>query len=336
MASPQKNARVLEALDASSRFAKNDLNDLRLGDVLQLNETAFTLDELKSRLTTLRAQSFTLVGYPDDDGIHANGGRPGAKLGPARIRHFFSRLTPPAFIANRDNPAIFDLGNVPIADDLATRHQVARSVADQVHRQNIRPISFGGGHDYGFPDAAAFCQSVLARGERPLVINFDAHLDVRPMNHGITSGTPFFRLLEEFPDIDFVEVGLQSQCNSHTHLEWLKSRGGRYSFEEERHQTKESLTRVLQRETSNFNVAGRRPLFLSVDIDAFSSAIAPGASQSWPTGFQATDFFDCFSWCLKTFDVRGLGIYEVSPPLDVDDRTARLAALIAHRFVFQL
>jgi formiminoglutamase len=340
MAVPLENSKLLEAVENASRFSKGDPGDCRIGDVLQFNETASSLPELERRLQQLPANSFTIVGYPDDEGIHANGGRVGAKLGPARIRHFFSRMTPPAFSQTIDAssaiPTLLDLGNVPTRDDLATRHQIARSVADQVHKKETRAISFGGGHDYGFPDAAAFCGAALARGQRPLVINFDAHLDVRPMNHGITSGTPFFRLLEAYPDIDFIELGLQSQCNSIHHLNWLKSRGGQFSFEEQRHASGETLTQVLQRQTANLKNDPTRPVFLSVDIDGFSSAVAPGASQSWPTGFLPSEFFDCFSWSLKTFDVRGLGIYEVSPPLDIDDLTARLAALIAHRFVFQL
>ncbi|CAN5528968.1 formimidoylglutamase [soil metagenome] len=326
---------VLEATDVETRFTKNDFSDVRLGDVLQFNDSSHSLSQLKSLLSRLPQSGFTLVGYPDDAGIQANGGRIGAKLGPSRIRHFFSRMTPPAFGPAHNIPALLDLGNVPLVKDLATRHEFARAIADEVHQHRARAISFGGGHDYGFPDAAAFCRSTIDRGERPLVINFDAHLDVRPLNNGITSGTPFFRLLEEFPQIDFLELGLQGQCNSRAHVEWLKSRGGRISFEEERHAANESLTQVLSRETATFKNDRRRVAFLSVDIDAFSSAVAPGASQSWPTGFEPTDFFNCFSWCLKSFDVRGVGIYEVSPPLDLDDRTSRLAALIAHRFVFQ-
>jgi formiminoglutamase len=38
---------------------------------------------------------------------------------------------------------------------------------------------------------------------------------------------------------------------------------------------------------------------------------------------------------LKTqFQLAGLGIYEVSPPLDVVQMTSKLAAILVHRFAF--
>jgi hypothetical protein len=60
----------------------------------------------------------------------------------------------------------------------------------------------------------------------------------------------------------------------------------------------------------------------------------PGCSQSWTTGLFTKDFMTSLSWLIANFDVRGLGIYEVSPPLDQDNRTSKLAALIAHKFIF--
>lgn len=334
---------LLQGVDPQLLFSKSDPLDMRLGDIVKIPRSPqsrpdllATLEEISGEIT----RGIAITGYPDDEGIAKNGGRVGAKGAPTRIRNFFYRMTPPAFLPHTSScegsAKIYDFGDLDAASsDLGERHRIARLIATEFHRSGMSVLSFGGGHDYGFPDAAAYCETATARGERPLVINFDAHLDVRPMTHGITSGTPFFRLLEEFPEIDFVELGLQSQCNSKSHVDWLIERGGLISFEEERRAAGLSLTETLQRLLGDRALA-RRSAFLSVDIDAFSSCVAPGASQSWPTGFDPHDFFTCFSWCLGRFDVRGTGIYEVSPALDVDDRTSRLAALIAHRFVFQL
>jgi arginase family enzyme len=80
-------------------------------------------------------------------------------------------------------------------------------------------------------------------------------------------------------------------------------------------------------------IVSPRPCFLSVDIDAFDSSYAPGASQSWPTGLTPREFFPFMDLLLHRLDVRSLGIYEVSPPLDVASATSKLGALIVHRFV---
>jgi formiminoglutamase len=326
---------MLNPIKKDLLFSRQDPADPRLGDFVKIGSLA----ELEG-LTKLNRVA--IAGYPDDAGIKLNGGRVGASLGPSRIRSFLYRMTPPAFLeANDANHGtendIFDLGdlNSEIVTSLADRHAFARSSALKVLESGSKLITLGGGHDYGFPDAAAFCEHALNHGQRPLVINYDAHLDVRPIDRGLTSGTPFFRLLEEFPEIDFIELGLQSQCNSRQHLKWAQDRGALCSFEEARLAEGLSLAETLQRFLGE-TALRRRPAFLSIDIDGFSSSVAPGASQSWPTGFQTADFFDSLSWCLSRLYVQSIGIYEVSPPLDVDDRTSRLAALIAHRFMFQL
>lgn len=325
---------LLNPIDSKLLFTKNDPRDVRLGDLAKLPPSFRNISELQATLEEVSSSAFVITGYPDDEGISKNGGRIGAAEAPDRIRNYLYRMTPPAFATGK--PTIYDLGNLkPEGRDLAKRHDIARDIAKTVHDGDHRTLAFGGGHDYGFPDAAAYCAWARARNEKPLVINFDAHLDVRPLDHGITSGTPFFRLLEEFPETDFVEIGLQAQCNSTAHVEWLKSKGGLVSFEEERHARGETLTETLARLLGD-KALKSRSAFLSIDIDAFTSAVAPGASQSWPTGFDTKDFFSSFTWCLGRFDVRGLGVYEVSPRLDIDDRTSRLAALIAYRFVFQL
>lgn len=325
---------MLQPIPKELLFSRNDPNDLRLGDLATIG-TATELHDLSNA----KHPPIAILGYPDDAGIKLNGGRVGASLAPRTIRQYLYKMTPPAFLGldSKEHTRIVDLGDLDCAkiDSLGDRHETARKMAGDALNAKARLISFGGGHDYGFSDASAFCEKVISEGEKPLVINFDAHLDVRPTDRGLTSGTPFYRLLEKFNDIDFVELGLQGQCNSREHLLWAEERGALCSFEEDRNLEGASLTATLQRFLGDSAIR-RRPAFLSIDIDGFSSAIAPGASQSWPTGFQAQDFFDVFSWCLSRLDVKSIGIYEVSPPLDVDDRTSRLAALIAHRFMFQL
>ena len=58
-----------------------------------------------------------------------------------------------------------------------------------------------------------------------------------------------------------------------------------------------------------------------------------GCSQSWPTGFTPNELLPLFDLIYKNTDVRVLGLYEVSPPLDQDGRTAKLAAQIIYQFL---
>lgn len=323
--------------DSSLLFSRGDKNDVRLGDIGRIAPELKTAADADALFTELASPHVVILGYPDDDGIKANGGRPGAKEAPDRIRKYLYRMTPPAlFPTLSPPPAIIDGGNLDGSGlTLAARHSAAEALVGAALRGGHRIVSLGGGHDYGYPDAVVYARHAQEHGIRPLIINFDAHLDVRSDQNGINSGTPFYRLIQAVPDAEVIAIGLQAQCNSRQHRDWLTEHGGSCCFEEERQNTGRSLVEALL-ETLGDRALKRQPIFISIDIDAFSSAVAPGASQSWPTGFSPDAFFEAFNWLLARFDVAHIGLYEVSPPLDIDDRTSRLAALIAYRFMFQL
>lgn len=274
---------------------------------------------------------FALAGYPDDEGISLNGGRPGASEAPNVIRRMLSKMTPPHL--DVPSPLIEDWGNLSTEIPLKQRHEEVFKAATQSYNENRKWIGLGGGHDYGYPDCAAFVECFKSESTKPLVINIDAHLDVRPLTQGLSSGTPFFRLLESHSGFDFLEIGIQSQCNSLHHLNWLKSKGGRYLNWETIEDSSQSLSQLVKQTLGDW-LQVNRPCFLSVDIDAFSSSYAMGCSQSWPTGLEPGQFFPLLGRLSDIFDIKGLGIYEVSPPLDLDHRTSKLAALILHRFLF--
>jgi len=305
--------------DPQAFFSRQDPDDPRLGEMVR---------PIQSASEASGPRAFVVGGYPDDEGIRLNGGRPGAAQAPAVIRRAFYKMTP-ALQEARDF-SLYDFGDLSTTVSLGERHAAGAEACHQVLNQGARWIGLGGGHDYGFAEADGFLRA--CKGARPLVINFDAHFDVRPVTKGLSSGTPFFRMLSSGVDLDFAELGIQSQCNSKTHLKWLEDRGARVLTMEDVEASGESFETCAVRLLGDW-ILRPRPCFISVDIDAFSSAVAPGCSQSWATGFMPQEFFPLFDLLLRRLDVRALGIYETSPPLDVDDRTSKLAALIMHRYV---
>ncbi len=313
-------------------FSKRDPDDPRLGDWVKT----------QAQEEHLSKTSFFIAGFPDDEGIFHNGGRTGAAEGPDAIRNRLYRMTPPPFGDFDSNTfQMIDVGNLnTTGHTLEQRHRWASKKALETLNQSksARWIGLGGGHDYGFPDGEAFLENSLKESPlKPVVINFDAHLDVRPLKEGriITSGTPFFRLLEKYhTKFDFLEVGLQPYCNSKTHFQWLKDKGGQaLSMESLRSHPAPWIDQITQT-LGGVSFLKKRPCFLSIDIDAFSSAIAPGCSQSWPGGMTPNEFFPTFKALCNIFSVKVLGIYEVSPPLDQDEQTAKLAAEIIYHYMF--
>ena len=303
-------------------FTKNDPLDPRLGEIVQ----AKTPDQIVVN------NGICIFGYPDDDGIKLNGGRIGAAVAPAKIRESLYKMTPP--VADAEKFHFFEMGDLKIEGDLASRHETAKGFALELYRKQQRLVTFGGGHDYGYPDAAAFVEYHKNQGLKPVVINLDAHLDVRPTTNGFNSGTPFYRLLNDYhDDFIFVEIGIQPQCNSIFHKNWAKERGA-YIFDLADLVDGKKMIDLFQAQPLQ-NLSTNTPVFLSFDIDALTSSEAGGCSQSWATGLNIQDYFNFFNALKKKSDLRGLGIYEVSPPLDTDNRTSKIAALVAYQFLFQ-
>ncbi len=314
---------IFKKTDAKLFFKSQKSNDLRLGEkVIALDYNFFEMQKDQK-------DYFLIAGYPDDEGIKNNSGRLGAALAPYKIREFFYKMTPAAQMK-------FDLGDLGDLEiqkfELEMRHEKAKEIATQALKNNYKWIALGGGHDYAFADVSAFIETCE---DRPLIINFDAHLDVRSTENGINSGTPFFRILEKYQEIDLVQIGIQAQCNSLAHFDYSREHQVEVLKYDDFRLSGENLSSYCIKRLSHL-ITKRRKCFLSIDIDGFSSAYAPGCSQSFATGFQIDEFFQLTSILNKRLDVRGIGIYECSPPLDQDNQTSKLAALIMHKFVFAI
>lgn len=294
-------------------FSKYDPSDMRLGDMSE-----FAIDN---------ADLF-IMGYPDDEGIKLNSGRVGAALAPDIIRKYFYRMTP--HVLSSQNMKISDVGNLETENhSLENKHESARENSYLLSRSKKRFIALGSGHDYGYSDSAGFAKASLERGMKPLVINIDAHLDVRPTDKGPHSGTPFRRLLEALKGkVEFVEIGIQPHCNSKDHLTWAKEQGARvYMLDDV---LKKNLFKILAQDLNLKN----REVFLSIDMDGLNSAEAPGCSSVYTSGLNSLQIFNFIKELRSASKHMSMGIYEVSPALDVDDRTSKLAALMMFHFLY--
>ncbi|MCS6838538.1 MAG: arginase family protein [Bdellovibrionaceae bacterium] len=279
------------------------------------------------------AYPLVLGGFPTHQGVLANGGRGGSGMAPDSIRRFLYLLTPDP--RRSYVPHIMDWGNAPIAGicDPNVVDQEALKWCSQLVRGQGQfggtSIILGGGHELGYSTLLPF----LERQDEDscLIVHVDAHLDVRPFDRIVHSGNPFFRLFHMNPKwaTRTLAWGIQPYSCSDHHYRWLTQRGTRVIFRDE-------IEGFWGDPWWNNGIKDGKPwdIYLSVDVDVFSQAVAPGCSAPQGLGVELTEFFQLLSLLKKRGRLKWLGFFEGSPPLDLPHLpTQRLIAQLILKIV---
>lgn len=296
-------ASTLTPPDPELFFRKGDPNDLRLGELVARDPAAYP------------AAAVAILGCPTDEGVRRNGGRPGAAEGPAAIRRCLYRLG----VAGLEGLAIVDLGDTAPGPDLEATHARHRATVARVIGDGKRLITLGGGNDVAYPDVAG-----LADAAPPvLAINVDAHYDVRadsPRN----SGTPYRQLLEggHVAPGAFAVLGAQPFANSPVYTAYLAGLGAQViTLREARLRGLVATARGLLADSHEGSV------FWGLDMDVVCAAEAPGVSAPNPLGMSGDELCALAELAGADPRTRLVELSELSPRHDIDQRTARLAAV---------
>lgn len=261
------------------------------------------------------------VGYASDLGVRANGGRAGAAEGPKRLRARMSSFPVVAGVA------LVDCGDI-VAGATVLETQEALAVAvERIVRAGALPLILGGGHDQAF---GHFLGVARASGTAPACVNFDAHLDLRPIPAaGPNSGTPFTQAWEwcrsRGAPFRYTALGVQRLGN--TDLLFTRAEHAAATVVDADGFALDMIDVVMEAVNDSVDEA---EICLSVDLDVFAAAYAPGVSAPVAMGIAPDAAFRrVFRGILASGYVRGVELAELCPAFDVDDRTARLGAAIA-------
>ncbi len=277
-------------------YTRGDRHDPRMGDVTVMP----TLRKFEKA-----EWDVAIIGFADDRGVVLNQGRPGAAQGPDKIREFFYKTVA------HDGMRIADLGNLALSRDLDADHALATEAIVLALSRAGRVALLGGGHDWGFSPIAALMQA-----GRTGFINIDAHLDVRAseVHH---SGTSYWRALESgVRGEDALWFGVQPSATSLFHREYALAKGGCV--------IERDLKQALLAAGTIFGEC--EMVDVSLDMDVFAMSSAPGVSAPQPSGLPVSAVVQFLEGTLASPKARTFGIYELCPPHDVEDMTARLAA----------
>ena len=265
--------------------------------------------------------TIALLGYAVEAGVIRNGGRSGAKDGPDSIRKMLGPL------ANHLNETalVYDYGNIVVEDDDIDAAQLL--MRDSIYaclQENHLPIILGGGHDAAYPHYLGVQKYLETTGQTVGIINFDAHFDLRPIIDGRGhSGSPFLQIANQFSDsFNYLVLGIQKASNPKNLFETASSLHCHFL---EIEQFNIAHWDLVKKCITNF-IGSIDKVYVSIDLDGFSSAYAPGVSAPSPLGFTPEIVWKALDVIIQSNKLVSIDIVELNPAYDRDDATARLAA----------
>mgnify|MGYP001627380152 CR=1 FL=1 len=271
-----------------------------------------------------------LIGFAVDEGVRRNAGRPGAAAGPAALRSALANM--PVL----GEPAIWDAADIACmetAGDTRSLETAQDRLAGRVARareQGCLPLVIGGGHEVAWGTFQGIARS-FAGGRRLLVVNLDAHFDLRTAAQP-NSGTPFRQIAQAcegrgWPFLYRV-FGISRFGNTQALFDRAQALGARWWLDE----SLQSESGVAEaRRALEQDLASCDGVYLTVCLDVLPAPVAPGVSAPSPLGVPLAACEALVDAVLASGKLQAADIAELNPALDVDGRTARVAARLAAR-----
>jgi formiminoglutamase len=266
-----------------------------------------------------------LVGYVCDEGVQRNQGRIGARKGPKSVRNKLGKLP-----IHHTTKKIIDFGDVICLDTYLEDCQKALSkTISALIKQHILPVAIGGGHDIAYANFNGIKDAIKNVSKNKIgIINFDAHFDLRAVETAANSGTPFNQILSENDTVSYFAIGIQQQSNTKELFEIAEKNNVSYVSNFDCETFSENLKIKLNAFIKNVDY-----LYVTIDLDGFSSAYAPGVSAPSSLGFTPHFAYKVLAFLFESKKVISCDIAELNPDFDVDESTADLAARLVDYIV---
>ncbi|MBY7732189.1 formimidoylglutamase [Vibrio splendidus] len=312
---------------------RNDLEDGALGTRVHHITKQVQSSDLSNELTD---GAIALVGFASDVGVARNKGRVGAKQAPNLIRQALANM------AWHSDTHIADLGDIECNDGQleVSQKQCASVIANALSTNKV--ITLGGGHEVAWASFQGLAEHLhkaehlnkIQSEHKPKIgiVNFDAHFDLREFESDIadvkpSSGTPFNQISDycHKHQWQFRYACLGVSAASNTKALFNKADQLGVWYEHDRNMTQ--VNRVAQLVKLQKFIADCDYLYLTIDLDVFPAATAPGVSAPAARGVSYEALAPFLEQIFKHSEKLIIAdIAEYNPDYDVDGQTARLAA----------
>ena len=202
-----------------------------------------------------------------------------------------------------DDLSFADLGNLKLSEDVEASLSVIEEAVRSIHDSGKSPLLLGGEHTATL--------GALRALKPDLVVDFDAHLDLRDRLMGLELSHATFmrRAMEEF---DFRLVVLGSRALSREELDFVEENPDRISLVNSA-ELREGVEPSLKAARGWLEDASS--VYLSIDMDVLDPAVAPAVGNPSPEGIDVTQLLDALS-LLVDERLLGFDLTEVSPHYD--------------------
>lgn len=305
--------------------SKSSWNGRNSNDDLYLHEkvTLLPVSEID-----YSGKGFVLLGYCCDEGVKRNQGRIGAVNGPKVIRDVLGKM--PNHL--KQTTTFTDVGDITCSNgNLEEAQENLADTVTQLLYKNVTPILMGGGHDIAYGHYNGIKKYLLERKKRPSIgiINFDAHFDLREDCKGSNSGTPFFQIANENEPFHYLCLGIRKDANDKNLFQTAQQLDVTYvdrnTFRIQFAKEINTWIRAFMEKVDH--------LYVTIDLDGFSSAYAPGVSAPSPMGFSPDIVLESLEIIIASGKLISLDIAEMNPKYDIDNQTAKLAASLIHKVI---
>lgn len=268
--------------------------------------------------------TFGIVGYAVDEGVRRNQGRVGASEGPQSFRTSFGKL------ANHFDASVqlLDLGEIQCIDqNLEQTQEYLAETVYSILSKGIKPVIIGGGHDIAYGHFKGIQKAYPNKSIG--IVNFDAHLDLRPFEQGAHSGSPFNQIASEVDDFHYLCIGYRKNANPPSLIK--RARELQVELIEREHSTTQDLSQVFKSIDSFSKKVDL--LYITIDLDGFADCYAPGVSAPSPLGFDVDFSIACIKHLMSKGKVISVDLSELNPSYDIDSRTSKLAAALTYQII---
>lgn len=332
-------------MDNLIRFSISDLSKItnhRSGEI-KFGEKMVVIPKDQDVLTFLKncEQKFVLFGIPEDVGVRANSGRPGADSAWKDAIKSIANLQHNRFCKGNE---IVVLGHLDCSEEMNAmeildfnntldRKKMSELVTkidkevvhiiSQIVKAGKIPIIIGGGHNNAYGNIKG---TALAKGKLVNAINFDAHSDFRIME-GRHSGNGFKYAFEEGFLKNYFIFGLHESYTSKSVLKDLKDFEKRIQFN--------TYDEINIRREKNFqsemelahNFIKNDSYGIEIDLDAIPNIASSAMTLS---GFSVEELRRFIYFFANHENATYIHICEGAPSLDNDKNNHLVGKLIGY------